>query len=281
MGPEAEAKFVSAAALTTELLDTRIPEEFEHYRAAVTVTEEIVRRALSAEVITPGRTTVGDVRRALYDLLWAAGVRTWFQPDLRVQRAAGENASSRGFLAVAKESVVILPGDLVHVDFGITYMGFDTDWQKMAYVLRPGETDAPAGLKAALKNTNTLQDALTLRHARPGMTGGAVFNATMAEMRERGIEAMIYSHPLGAQGHALGASIDFRSALRTDTLSQAQRLRPGSYISIELNTGTPVAEWGGKKVFVMMEDCAYLTADGYRFFRPRQESFFLIASSRR
>ena len=281
MGPEAEAKFVSAAALITELLDTRIPEEFEHYRAAVTVTEEIVRRALSAEVITPGRTTVGDVRRALYDLLWAAGVRTWFQPDLRVQRAAGENASSRGFLAVAKENVVILPGDLVHVDFGITYMGFDTDWQKMAYVLRPGETDAPAGLKAALKNTNTLQDALTLRHARPGMTGGAVFNATMAEMRERGIEAMIYSHPLGAQGHALGASIDFRSALRTDTLSQAQRLRPGSYISIELNTGTPVAEWGGKKVFVMMEDCAYLTADGYRFFRPRQESFFLIASSRR
>jgi Xaa-Pro dipeptidase len=281
MGPEAEARFVSAAALTTELLDTRLPEEFEHYRAAVTVTEEIVRRALSSEVITPGRTTVGDVRRALYDMLWAAGVRTWFQPDLRVQRAEGENATSRGFLAVARENVVIMPGDLVHVDFGITYMGFDTDWQKMAYVLKPGETDAPAGLKAALKNTNTLQDALTLRHARPGMTGGAVFNATMAEMRERGIEAMIYSHPLGAQGHALGASIDFRSALRTDTLSQAQRLRPGSYISIELNTGTPVAEWGGKKVFVMMEDCAYLTADGYRFFRPRQEAFYLIGSGRR
>jgi len=281
MGPEAEARFVSAAALTTELLDTRIPEEFEHYRAAVTVTEEIVRRALSSEVITPGRTTVGDVRRALYDLLWAAGVRTWFQPDLRVQRAGDENATSRGFLAVAKESVVILPGDLVHIDFGISYMGFDTDWQKMAYVLKPGETDAPAGLKAALKNTNTLQDALTQRHARPGMTGGAVFNATMAEMRERGIEAMIYSHPLGVQGHALGASIDFRSALRTDTLSQAQRLRNGSYISIELNTGTPVAEWGGKKVFVMMEDCAYLTPDGYRFFRPRQEAFYLISPSPR
>lgn len=280
MGPDAEARFVSAAALTTELLDTRIPEELEHYRAAVTVTEEIVRRALSSEVIVPGRTTVGDVRRALYDLLWAAGVRTWFQPDLRVQRAGDENATSRGFLAVARESVVILPGDLVHIDFGISYMGFDTDWQKMAYVLKPGETDAPAGLKAALRNTNTLQDALTQRHARPGMTGGAVFNATMAEMREHGIEAMIYSHPLGAQGHALGASIDFRSALRTDTLSQAQRLRNGSYISIELNTGTPVAEWGGKKVFVMMEDCAYLTPDGYRFFRPRQEAFFLIGGAR-
>jgi Xaa-Pro dipeptidase len=276
MGSEAEARFVSAAALTTELLDTRLPEELEHYRAAVTVTEEIVRRALSPEIITPGVTTVGDVRRALYDFLWSAGVRTWFQPDLRVQRAEGDIATSRGFLAVAPEGIVIQPGDLVHIDFGISYMGFDTDWQKMAYVLRPGETDAPAGLKQALRNTNILQDALMLRHARPGRTGGEVFSATMAEMRERGIEAMIYSHPLGVQGHALGASIDFRSSLRTDRNDGALNLRDGSYISIELNTALEIPEWGGKKVWVMMEDCAYLTAEGYRFFRPRQEAFYLI-----
>ena len=280
MGPEAVARFVSDAPLATEYLDTRLPAELEHYRTAVTVTEEIVRRALSSEVITPDRTTVGDVRRALYDMLWAAGVRTWFQPDLRVQRAGGANASSRGFLAVAPESLVIRPGDLVHVDFGLTYMGFDTDWQKMAYVLKPGETDAPAGLKAGLANTNTLQDALMLRAARPGRTGGDVFTQTMAEMRTKGIEAMVYSHPLGNQGHGLGASIDFRAALRSDTLGLAQRLREGSYMSIELNTATPVPEWDGQKVFVMMEDCAYLTAEGYRFFRPRQEAFYLIRARR-
>jgi Xaa-Pro aminopeptidase len=280
MGSDAVARFVSDAALATEYLDTRLPAELEHYRTAVTVTEEIVRRALSSEVITPDRTTVGDVRRALYDMLWAAGVRTWFQPDLRVQRGGGANASSRGFLAVAPESLVIRPGDLVHVDFGLTYMGFDTDWQKMAYVLKPGETDAPAGLTAALANTNALQDALMLRAARPGRTGGDVFTQTMAEMRTKGIEAMVYSHPLGNQGHGLGASIDFRAALRSDTLGLAQRLREGSYMSIELNTATPVPEWGGQKVFVMMEDCAYLTAEGYRFFRPRQEAFYLIRSRR-
>ena len=280
MGPDAVSRFVSDAALATEYLDTRLPAELEHYRTAVTVTEEIVRRALSSEVITPDRTTVGDVRRALYDMLWAAGVRTWFQPDLRVQRGGGANASSRGFLAVAPESLVIRPGDLVHVDFGLTYMGFDTDWQKMAYVLKPGETDAPAGIKAALANTNALQDALMLRAARPGRTGGDVFNQTMAEMRTKGIEAMVYSHPLGNQGHGLGASIDFRAALRSDTLGLAQRLREGSYMSIELNTATPVPEWGGQKVFVMMEDCAYLTAEGYRFFRPRQEAFYLIRPRR-
>ena len=280
MGPEATARFKSAALLIEEFLDTRIPGEMEHYRTAVALTEEIVARALSPAVITPGRTTVGDVRRALYDALWHAGVRTWFQPDLRVQRATGDVATSRGFLAVAPESTLIVPGDLVHIDFGISYMGFDTDWQKMAYVLKPGETDAPAGLKAALANTNTLQDAVMLRHARPGLTTGSVFNATMAEMKQRNIEAMVYSHPIGAQGHGLGAGIDFRSALRTDTTAQNSRLRLGSYISIELNTATAVPEWGGKKVFVMMEDDAYLTAEGFRFFRPRQERFYLIPSVR-
>ncbi|MES2524822.1 MAG: M24 family metallopeptidase [Gemmatimonadota bacterium] len=276
LGPEAEAKFTSAGDLVEEYLDTRLPEEMEHYRAAVSVTEAIVKRALSNAVITPGRTTVGDVRNALFDMLGAAGVRTWFQPDLRVQRAGSEVATSRGFLAVAPESTTILPGDVVHVDFGISYMGFDTDWQKMAYVLKPGERDVPAGLKRAMANTNTLQDALMQRHARPGLTGGTVFTNTMAEMKERGIEAMIYSHPIGAQGHGLGASIDFRSPLRSDTTTQNARLRGGSYISIELNTATAVPEWGGKKVFVMMEDDAYLTNDGYRFFRPRQEAYYLV-----
>ncbi|HYW31526.1 MAG TPA: M24 family metallopeptidase, partial [Gemmatimonas sp.] len=266
----------SASDLIEEYPDTRLPEEMEHYHAAVRVTAAIVERALSNAVVTPGRTTVGDVRNALFDMLGAAGVRTWFQPDLRLQRAGADVATSRGFLAVAPEKIVILHGDVLHVDFGISYMGFDTDWQKMAYVLKPGERDAPAGLKRAMANTNLLQDALTQRHARPGLTGGTVFTNTMAEMRERGIEAMIYSHPIGAQGHGLGASIDFRSPLRSDTTTQNARLRDGSYISIELNTATPVAEWGGKKVFVMMEDDAYLTSGGYRFFEPRQQSFFLI-----
>jgi Xaa-Pro dipeptidase len=279
VGPEGVKKFVSASDLVEEYLDTRLPEEMEHYRTAVAVTEAIVKRALSAEVITPGRTTVGDVRRHLYDAIWMAGVRTWFQPDLRVQRAGGDIATSRGFLAVAPESIVIEPGDVVHIDFGISYMGFDTDWQKMAYVLKPGETDAPPGLRQAMANTNTLQDALMLRHSRPGLTGGAVFRATMSEMKEKNIEAMVYSHPIGTQGHGLGAGIDFRAANRSDTTALNSRLRLGSYISIELNTATPVPEWGGKKVFVMMEDDAHLTPDGFRFFRPRQEAFYLIPSS--
>ena len=98
----------------------------------------------------------------------------------------------------------------------------------------------------------------------------------MADMKRRGITAMIYSHPIGNQGHGLGAAIDFRSAQRPELGAQGKRLRKGSYISIELNTRTPVAEWGGQDVFVMMEDDAVLGDDGWSFFRPRQESWYII-----
>jgi Xaa-Pro dipeptidase len=277
VGPTYAARFTSAAELIEEYLDTRLPAEKAHYTTAVALTEQLVKRALSNEVITPGKTMVGDVRRWLYDAVAAHGVTTWFQPDLRVQRRNVPSPTSRGFLAVAPERMVIERGDLVHVDFGITYMGLDTDWQKMAYVLRDGEHDVPEGLKAAMTNTNTLQDALMRRHSRPGKLAGDVYRDTMAEMQQRKIEAMIYSHPVGAQGHGLGASIDFRAAQRKDIGQQTQKpLRAGSYISIELNTATAIPEWGGQKVFVMMEDVAWLGAAGWEFFRPRQESWYLV-----
>ncbi len=275
MGPEATSRFVSAADLIEEYLDTRIPEELEAYRNLVHLTEVIAKRALSDEVIEPGVTTIGDVRRWIYNAMWQYRVGTWFQPDLRHQRGGRPNDTSRGFLAVAPENWVIEPGDVLHLDVGISYLGLDTDWQKMAYVLREGESDAPAGLQAAMANTNALQDVLTSA-ARPGLTAGEVYDATMAEMDSRLIKAQIYSHPLGNHGHGMGPSIDFRSAQRGETARQSKRLRDGSYISIELNTRTPVPEWDGQEVYIMMEDPAHLDSEGYHFFRPRQESFYLI-----
>ena len=40
-----------------------------------------------------------------------------------------------------------MKGDLLHCDFGITYLRLNSDCQQMAYVLRDGETDIPIFLK--------------------------------------------------------------------------------------------------------------------------------------
>jgi len=273
LGPDYSAKFVSAAPLIVEYMDTRLPEELELYRTAVQVTDILTQRAFSNEVITPGKTTVGDVRFWFLQQVNNLGLDVWFQPDMRIQRQNQQTGMTQQFLSVAEESTIIQRGDVIHIDCGINYLGLSTDWQKMGYVLRPGEKDVPEGLKKALANTNRLQDAL-FTHIRPAAKGFEVYDATMADMKNAGIEAMIYSHSVGTQGHALGASIDFRRP--TTGAPSEPPFREGSYTSIELNTSTPVAEWGGQKVTIMMEDDAYLTKDGMKWFRPRQTAFYLI-----
>ncbi len=271
LGAETEKKFVPAANLLTEFFDTRLPEELEHYRTAVLLTDILTRRAFSNEVITPGKTTVGDVRWWFLQQVNNLGLTVWFQPDLRVQRQAKTAATNQQFLSVADESLVLERGDVIHIDCGLDYMGLSTDWQKHAYILQKGEKDVPNGLKTALKNTNNLQDAI-FKFARPGMTGAQVYEAAMAEMKQQNIEAMIYSHPIGTHGHGLGASIDFRKAIG----GAAEKLRLGAYTSIELNTSTILPEWNNQKITIMGEDDAVMTEQGYEFIRPRQTEFYLI-----
>jgi Xaa-Pro aminopeptidase len=271
LGPDNEKKFVSSADLLTEFFDTRLPGELEHYREAVLATDVITRRAFSNDVITPGKTTVGDVRWWMMQQVNDLGVGIWFQPDLRVQRRSVETGTTSQFLSTAAEDVVLQRGDLLHVDFGLIYMGLSTDWQKHAYILNPGEKDAPPGLREALRNTNRLQDVL-FGIARPGMTGTDVYEKTIAEAKRSGLDAMIYSHPIGAHGHGLGPSIDFRGTIG----GGGNKILPGSYMSIELNTTSIVPEWNGQKVTIMAEDDAVMTGTGYEFIRPRQTALYLI-----
>ena len=273
LGSDYASRFVSAAPLIVEYMDTRLPEELETYRTAVALTDILTQRAFSNEVITPGKTTVGDVRWWFLQQIYNLGLSTWFQPDLRVQRLNQDPGKTQQFLSVAEESMVIQRGDVIHIDCGLNYMGLSTDWQKMGYILRLGEKDVPEGLKKALTNTNRLQDAL-FTHIKSGAKGFEVYDATMADMKTAGIEAMIYSHSVGNQGHALGASIDFRRPVAG--ASAEPPFREWSYTSIELNTSTPVPEWSGQKVTIMMEDDAYLTKEGMKWFRPRQTAFYLI-----
>jgi Xaa-Pro aminopeptidase len=271
---EYSERFITAAPLIVEYMDTRLPDELEYYRQAVALTEIITRRAFSNEVIIPDKTTVAEVRYWWLQQMNNKGLDTWFHPDLRIQRRNQETGKTQQFLSVADEAEVIRRGDVIHIDCGLNYMGLSTDWQKVGYVLRKGERDVPEGLRRALANTHHLQDAL-FSHIKPGAWGYEVYDATMADMKAAGIEAMIYSHSIGNQGHGLGASVDFRRPVAGVTSFEPQ-FREGSYTSIELNTSTPVAEWGGQKVTVMLEDDAYLTKDGMKWFRPRQTEFYVI-----
>jgi hypothetical protein len=171
---------------------------------------------------------------------------------------------------------VIERGDVLHSDLGITALRLNTDTQHLAYVLRPGEADAPVGLKQALANANALQDVV-LDELRPGRTGNEILAAARARMRQKGIDGTIYSHPIGLHGHGAGPLIglwDFQEGVpgRGDA-----RVISSMWWSIELQATTPVPEWGGQPVRMAQEEDAIIDADGkVRWALRRQNALFLV-----
>src|SRR3954471_10907322 len=187
LGPKWTARFKHADGLALDFIATRLPEETARYADLQRVVWGIIDTAFSSVVITPGVTRTDDVvwwmRQKVNDL----GLGTWFHPSVEVQRKGASEAELGA-------NPVIMRGDVLHCDFGITALRLNTDTQHMGYVLRDGETEAPAGLKAALVASNKLQD-IVMAEIRPGRTGNEVLEASLARAKAEGIDGTVYSHP--------------------------------------------------------------------------------------
>jgi hypothetical protein len=261
-------RVVRRELLALHYLEERLPEMMPAYERMQRLAHDIIRTAFSAEVVTPGETRTEDVVWWMRQRLTDLGVDTWFQPSVTVQRAGVEMGDSA--------NPVILRGDVLHTDFGVTALGLNTDTQHMGYVLRPGETDAPAGLYAALRNANRLQDLL-LEEMRPGRTGNEVLRGTRERMRAAGIDGTVYTHPVGDRGHGAGPLIGLWDRQEGVPGRGDVALRPSTWFSIELQATTPVPEWNGQPVRMALEEEAWLDADGTRrWVLARQERFHLV-----
>ncbi len=97
---------------------------------------------------------------------------------------------------------------MIWTDFGIRYLGLATDTQTLAYVLKPGERGAPEGLKAGLGEANRMADLL-LAELQSGRSGNDVLLSARAAAQAKGIDATLYSHPIGTHGHGAGPAIGF------------------------------------------------------------------------
>jgi hypothetical protein len=269
LGTQWTSKFRKAEELPLEFIATRIPEEEQFYRRLQGVVWDLIGRMYSTEVIKPGVTRTSDLvwwwRQQVNDL----GLDTWFQPSVDVQRM-GVTAAQLG------EDPIIQKGDVLHCDVGITALRLNTDTQHMAYVLRDGETDAPAGLKTALRNANRLQDIL-LEETRVGRTGNEILASTLAKMKAEGLNGTMYSHPVGMHGHGAGPLIglwDYQEGVpgRGDA-----KVIPSMWYSSELQVTTPVPEWNNQQVRVAQEEDFIIDAEGkLRWAIRRQAAWHLV-----
>jgi len=149
-------RVVSAVRLAIGWLETRTPSEMTMYRQICKIAHVIIAEAFSEKVIKPEVTSTEDVVWWLRERIRELKLTTWFHPSVAVQRADPESFDHLRTFSKRPEKNIILPGDLLHVDFGITYLRLNTDTQQHAYVLKPGETEAPEYLKKALAEGNRL-----------------------------------------------------------------------------------------------------------------------------
>ena len=269
LGEPWTAKFKNAEALPLELIASRLPEEEAFFEKMNALVWSLTQEMFSAKTITPGKTRTSDLvwwwRQRVNDL----GLGTWFQPSVSVQRQ-GQTAEQLG------ADPIIERGDVLHCDVGITVARLNTDTQHNAYVLRDGETDAPAGLKRALANANALQDIVT-SELRPDRTGNEILAASLKRMKERGISGTVYSHPVGLHGHGAGPLIglwDYQTGVpgRGDA-----KVIPSMWYSIELQATTPVPEWKDQPVRMAQEEDVIIDAAGkVRWAHRRQDALFVV-----
>ncbi|MFH0992236.1 MAG: M24 family metallopeptidase [bacterium] len=268
LGEEYSKRLVRAEELALNYISVRVPEMLPWFKKMMETAHKIIETAFSNKVITPGKTTTEDVVWWMRQKSLELGFTNWFQPSVSAYRQGGIKGNQTGY--------VIQQGDVLHCDFGITGMRLNTDTQHMGYVMKEGETEPPAGIQTALKNSNRLQD-IVLENMKLGLTGNQVLGNSLTQMRKEGLEGTIYCHPIGEHGHGAGPLIGLWDRQKGVPGRGDVLLRPDTWYSIELQATSAIPEWGDQKISSAQEEDAEITADGkVQWILNRQTRFHLV-----
>lgn len=261
-----QQRVVSAEALAVGWLETRIAAELNHYQDAVAMAHDIIARGFSDATVEVGATTTTDLEWWFIEQIKAYGLSAWFPPTVTLQR--------QGEQQPRLANQVIQAGDLLHVDFGLTYLRLNTDTQQHAYVLGADEVVAPASLRAALKHANQLQDILT-GEFKTSRSGNDILKRARKTALAQGLRPSIYSHPIGYYGHGSGPTIGMWDNQGDTPGGGDYPLYPNTAYSIELNNQFYSDQWQ-QDVVIMLEEDAFFNGESVEYLNGRQTQFHLI-----
>ena len=276
LGDKYSPRFVSAQHLIADFHGERVAGEIIEFSKVGDITRKAIERALSNEVITPGKTSLNDLVLWLEERREEMGLpRGWF---------AGITLNQSSGRTVRDSDHVIQRGEILRIDWGIGRNNFSTDIKRFAYVLKEGETKAPAGVLQAFEEARKVGEIIR-KNVRSGRTGreqldklkqiirdaGYVYTEVEHASTVPGIEVNVGMHAAGNIGHDLAAGLFEIYPERTKYL-----VRPNSIISLEYRIFFPVAEWNGGKIPVHIEENALITERGIEWLYPPQRQALLI-----
>ena len=277
LGAPYAGRLVSAERLVSDFRSRRVAGEIVAIGEAAGIAIQLTERALSNEVITPGVTTLADVAWWLQDRLLERGLGSAFDmPSVYV-------TGPEGIVAVSSDRP-IARGDVVMIDWGVELMNMATDVKRVAYVLKDGETAAPASIQRAFDRALAVRPVLR-RALRAGPTAAETMTAMDAALREAGYGVIEFNrpnaddrtdvvygfHPVGNDGHDVGASMTtWQPTQRTFPLKTMQMF------AFEYFAYTPIPEWNGRKLRIPIEDDAILLEDGVQFLHPANHRLLIV-----
>jgi len=276
LGEPYASRLVSAERLIADFRAERVAGEIIQFSKVAYVNRDLQERALSNEVITPGKTSLMDVCWWLDEQRHALGFESGWQPSIRLPLPDGTEHRNSGR--------VIQPGNIVQIDWGIGKNNFHTDMKRFSYVLDEGETEVPPGVKNAFDEARKVREIIR-KNVKPGKSGreildnlkrlvgeaGYVYTEKEQAGKVKGIEVNIGMHPCGNLGHDVGAAMFEIYPTRT-----TYTIRPNSLFAFEFRVFTPAPEWGGKKIPVCIEENALITEHGVQWVHPPQNEVLII-----
>ncbi len=277
LGEPFASRLVSAERLVSEFRSRRVASEIVAFGEAAGIAVVLTERALSNDVVTPGKTTLEDVAWWMQDRLLERGLESEFDmPSVYITGPEG--------IAATSTARIIQPGDVIMIDWGVRLMNFGTDVKRVAYVLKPGETAPPASIQAAFDKAIAVRPVLKSA-IRPGVRADATMTAMDAALRAAGYGVIAFNrpnaddktdvvygfHPVGNTGHDIGPSMTTWQPLQSTF-----ELYPHHIFSFEYFAYSPIPEWGGKKLRIPIEDDAILMEEGIQFLHPANYRLLVI-----
>jgi methionine aminopeptidase len=276
LGEPYASRLVSAEKLIPDFRSERVAGEIIEFSKIANITRKLIERALSNEVISPGKTTMNEVCWWIEEQQHALGVERGWHPTVFLSPPDGNE--------IANSDRVIQPGDVLQIDYGIGRNNFFTDMKRFSYVLKKGETEVPAWVQNAFDNSRIIRE-MVRKNVRSGKTGreqldnlkrlvaeaGFVYTEEESPSEVQGVEVNIGMHSTGNLGHDAGGSLFEIYPLRT-----TYEIRPNSLIAFEFIVFTPAEEWDGNKVPVCVEENALITERGIEWVHPPQERVLVI-----
>lgn len=268
-----QQRLVSSEPMVIRWMETRTEPELAIYPNIVKMARSVISEAFSTKAITPGVTTSDELAWYIRERFEELQLEPWFQPYVTIQRQGDKNDPEAPFFG--KSARTIMPGDLIHTDVGICYIGLCTDTQEVGYVAKNDEFEVPKGFKIALAKGNQWQDVLTNSY-ETGKTGNEILEATQEKAIKKGLNSSTYTHPLGFVGHAVGPTIGMWDNQGKTPIQGDWKLYPNTAYAIEGNIKAKLAEWGNQLIQIPLEQSAYFDGEKVIYLGGRQTKWHFV-----